>query len=923
MLDAAATSAFRVSCCGGRVESRKRWWPVRLGPRGCPGLAPTLPTPATLVIMDADFVHGYSEHQDDVMDIADDSRARRLSIAVETPLPTTLVVNGSAHSVRSTASLLSALREELGLTGAKPGCGEGACGSCTVLVDDEAVRACRQPVANIAGCRVTTVEGLAVGGRLHPVQQAFLDVGATQCGYCTPAMILSVTALLNRDSAPDEDAVNEALAGVLCRCGCYPRIRRAVQRAAELSAKPGIGNDLLPGPATHAWRPAEPSSPGYRPSRPWDMTDPEACDWFDVLGDGLVVVLTPEIPAAGTWSTGGGAWLHVGPDGSVTAFTGKVDVGQDNRTALRLLVAEELRTPLDKVRLAMGDTDLCPYDMGTFGSQSMPVAGVALRRAAAWARSLLPVRAGSRRLEIVAGEPAVTPPVEWRTAGRPHVPFGTLDAVTGAQRFASDLTLPGLWHGAVLRPPVPGATLRHLDTTAVDTRVGVLTVRNPSVIGVVATDPTKARLALADLRADWDMPEAPSEARLTSFLRSNPGEQVSGGWGGPFHHEEGDPEAAMGAAAVMRDATYTTAYIAPAPLETRVALAVWDDDGRLTIWTGTQTPFPVRAEVAAALELDEHLIRVVVPPTGGGFGGKHAAGVATEAAILAREVGKPVRVSWTRHEEFTSGTLRPAAVIDVAAGVTSSGELSAWTFTNVNSGQAGIGLPYRVLNQRLDYKPARSPLRQGSYRALAATANNFARESHMDELAHELGVDPIEFRYHNLTDERLATVLRAAAERFGWTSGRIGSGRGIACGLEKGGRVATAAQVDLAQDGRPRVVRLVTAYECGALVNPETVVNQIEGAAVMALGGALFEAVHFTGGVITNGTFSDYRLPRIHDVPPIEVVVLDRPDLAPAGAGETPMIAVAPAIANAIFDATGRRLRSLPLIADGARIPEP
>jgi isoquinoline 1-oxidoreductase len=651
------------------------------------------------------------------------------------------------------------------------------------------------------------------------------------------------------------------------------------------------------------------------------MTEPRERDWFEVLGDGLVVVLTPEMPVPGTWSTGGGAWLHVGPDGSVTAFSGKVDVGQDNRTALRLLVAEELRTPLDKVSLVMGDTDLCPYDMGTFGSQSMPVAGMALCRAAAYARSLLPVRAGSRRLEIVAGEPAVTPPREWRMAGRPHVPSGTVDSVTGAQRFVSDLTLPGLWHGAVLRPPVPGAILRRVDTTAVDARVGVVLVRTPSLVGVVASDPLATRRALADLRADWEMPEAPSEAGLASFLRSHPVELVAG-WGGPFHHEEGDPEGALRAAAIVREATYTTAYIAHAPLETRVALAVWDDDSRLTIWTGTQTPFPVRAEVAAALELDEKLIRVVVPPTGGGFGGKHAARVATDAAILAREVGKPVRVSWTRHEEFASGTLRPAAVIDVAAGVSSDGELSAWTFTNVNSGQAGIGLPYRVLNQRLDYEPAASPLPQGSYRALAATANNFARESHIDDLAHALAFDPVEFRCRNLADERLATVLRAAAERFGWTDRGVGSGRGIACGLEKGGRVATAAQVRLELDGRPRVLRLVTAYECGALVNPETVVNQIEGAAVMALGGALFEAVHFAGGEITNGTFSDYRVPRIHDVPPIEVVVLDRPDLASAGAGETPMIAVAPAIANAIFDVSGRRLRSLPLIADGAPLLE-
>jgi isoquinoline 1-oxidoreductase len=259
-------------------------------------------------------------------------------------------------------------------------------------------------------------------------------------------------------------------------------------------------------------------------------------------------------------------------------------------------------------------------------------------------------------------------------------------------------------------------------------------------------------------------------------------------------------------------------------------------------------------------------------------------------------------------------------VIDVAAGATSRGEITAWTFTNINSGPAAINSPYRVPNERIEYQSASSPLLQGSYRALAATANNFARESHIDGLARELGHDPLEFRLDNLADERLAAVLRAAAEHFGWAT--AGGGKGLACGLEKDGRVATVAEVR-GSGGDLEVVRLVTAYECGAVVNPETVINQIEGATVMALGGALFEAIHFTDGVITNGAFSAYRVPRFHDVPPIEVVLIDRPDLPSAGAGETPMIAVAPAIANAIFDATRRRLRSLPLLSDGASRLDP
>jgi isoquinoline 1-oxidoreductase len=873
-----------------------------------------------------------------------------------------LTVNGTDRLVPSSAVLLFALRDELGLTGAKPGCGEGACGSCTVLVDGEPVRACQQQAGSMAGRRITTIEGLADGERLHPVQRAFAALGAAQCGYCTPGMILSTVALLASDPEPDDSAINEGLAGNICRCGCYSRIRQAVHRAVSLTtagehgavqAEPaghGVAASVAGSSAADRWGPPEPGSDGYRPSRPWDLTEPAERDWFGALGDGLVVVAPP---SAGTWSTSGGAWLHIGTSGIVTAFTGKVDVGQDNRTALRQLVAEELRIPLAQVRLTMADTDLCPYDMGTFGSRSMPDAGSALRRAAAHARTLLPEAAGTRHIEIMTSEPVLRSPADWQVAGRPQVPPGTVAAVTGTRRFVTDLAAAGMGHGAVLRPPAPGARLRELDCAAARHRPGVLVVQSGELTGVVAPDLVTARLAIADLAAaaGWDLPQAPSDATISEYLLAHPVESGGGPRGGPFHHEIGDVDAAFGLAAVRVQATYTAAYIAPAPLETRVALAVWDTDGRLTIWTGTQAPFPVRAQVAAAVGLAEDRVRVIVPPTGGGFGGRHAAGIAIEAAVLARHAGRPVRIAWSRHEEFTVGTLRPAAVIDVASGSTTDGVLTAWTHRNVNSGQAAITTPYRVPHQRLDYQPAAGPLLQAAYRGLAATANNFARESQMDELAERLGQDPVEFRLRNLADSQLADVLRAVAQHVEWGR-RAGTGKpseppspteqpsppgppppaesppprppsperigwGIACGSEKAGRVATAAQVRIGPDGQPHVIRLVTGYECGAIVNPETVTSQVEGATVMALGGALLEAISFTDGVITNGAFSAYRVPRMADVPLIEVILLDRPDLPSAGAGETPMIAVAPAIASAIFDATGQRLRSLPLAGGG------
>jgi nicotinate dehydrogenase subunit B len=849
-----------------------------------------------------------------------------------------VTVNGRSEVLPGSMPLLAAVRDRLGLTGAKPGCGEGACGACTVLLDGEPVRSCQLTVGSVAGRAVTTIEGLAPSGAAagvvgpHPVQRAFAEESAAQCGYCTPGMILVTSALLVRDPRPGDAAIDEALASQICRCGSYQRIRAAVHRAADLTAGESAGDrsqeaasDAGGPPADpdgDRWGPPLPGGPQHRPRRPWDLTGLAERDWFAILGGGLVVALEPGQPEPEVWSTASSAWLHIAPDGLVTAFTGKVDVGQDNRTALRMLVAEELGVPLDTVRLAMGDTDLCPYDMGTFGSRSMPDAGDVLRRAAAYARTVLPVQPGERRVERVAGEPAVSDPAGWRLAGRPHLPPGSAAAVTGARRFVSDLLHPGMWHGALLRPPVPGATLLSLDHEELAGRPDVVIVRASGLTGVIAADPAVAADAVAALQgaARWDVPDAPSDDSLDEYLRTHPPVGEPWRWSAQHEELEGSAASALESAAVRREATYTAAYVAPAALETRVAIAAWDH-GRLTVWTGTQTPFPVRAQVAEALGVPEPDVRVIVPATGGGFGGKHAAGISIEAAVLAREAGRPVRVAWSRREEFTVGTLRPAAVIDIAAGVAADGTLSGWTHLNINSGAPGLTTPYLVSDRRLQYQPAESPLPRGSYRALASTANTFARESMIDELAHEIGADPVEFRLRNLADGRLAAVLRAVASHIGWEADRDrvpGMGVGIACGLEKDGRVVTAAQVVIEHGRGVKVTGLVTGYECGTIVNPHAVRCQVEGATVMAFGGAMFEEIRFSGGAITNAAFSAYRVPRLADIPPVEVILLSRPDLPPAGAGETPMIAVAPAIAGAIFDATGLRLRSLPLTADGA-----
>jgi isoquinoline 1-oxidoreductase len=360
----------------------------------------------------------------------------------------------------------------------------------------------------------------------------------------------------------------------------------------------------------------------------------------------------------------------------------------------------------------------------------------------------------------------------------------------------------------------------------------------------------------------------------------------------------GDLAAALGQAKRVFAASYRIPYIAHVPLEPRAAVAEWSD-GKLTVWTGTQRPFDVRSEIARTFRLPDERVRVIVPDMGSGYGGKHTAEHPIEAARLARAAGKPVKVVWTREEEFSWAYFRPAGVIDVKAGVDSNGRLVFWEFDNINSGPSGIRSPYSVPNQRIQYHPAASPFRQGSYRGLAATANHYAREMHIDHIARSLGVDAVEFRLKHLDDARLRAVLAAVAERSGWPrASQAGRSLGIACGLEKGGFTAAAAELSKAPGGF-HLEKIVVAFECGAVVNPDGVRNQIEGAVVQGLGGALFEAIDFSNGQILNGTMAQYRVPRFKDVPALEVIVLDRPDLPSAGAGETPILAIAPAIGAA------------------------
>jgi isoquinoline 1-oxidoreductase len=360
------------------------------------------------------------------------------------------------------------------------------------------------------------------------------------------------------------------------------------------------------------------------------------------------------------------------------------------------------------------------------------------------------------------------------------------------------------------------------------------------------------------------------------------------------------------------------AYAQHAPLEPRTALAEWSD-GKLTVWTGCQNPFGYKSELQRAFNLGEDEVRVIVPDFGSAYGGKHTGEVAVEAARLAKEAGKPVMLRWTREEEFTWAYFRPAGVILAEASLGDDGKLATWHFINIASGGSAVETPYKVAKKNNKFVRSQPPLREGSYRALASTANNFARESFIDDLAETAGSDPLEFRLANLENVRLRAVLEEAAKQFEWAKKvaekQPNRGVGLACGTEKGSFVAACVEIAIDPESKEIAVQHVCeAFECGKILNPENLRNQVEGAITMGVGPALREAMEFDGnGVIQNATFRKYRVPHFSAVPTIDVHLLDRPDLASAGAGETPIICVAPAIANAVFHATGKRIRQMPI----------
>jgi len=645
------------------------------------------------------------------------------------------------------------------------------------------------------------------------------------------------------------------------------------------------------------------------------------------------------------------AFLRIGEDGRVTCFTGKIEMGQGVITSLPQTLADELDVPVDSIDMVMGDTDLCPWDMGTFGSMTTRFFVPPLREAAAEGRAVL-MELAAERLELpidqleakdgvifdkknrenkatyaelakgqkierhIEGKPQVKDFSEYRVVGKPFLHRDAREKVTGEAKFAGDLRLPGMLYAKILRPPAHDATLESVDTSAAEAMEGVQVVKDGDLIAALHELPDVAEAAVAKIKATYDRPEANVDDKsIFDHLLKTASESDDRANGG-------DLEQGREMSTHVIEEKYLNSYVAHAPMENHTAIARVDGN-KVTVWASTQAPFRVKDQVAEALGLSAENVRIIAPFVGGGFGGKTRCQQGIEAARLANLTGKPVQVAWSRAEEFFYDTFRPAAVVKITSGITDAGKISLWDYGVYYAGSRGSEQFYNIPNHRTTAHgggPAH-PFGTGAWRAPANNTNTFARESQIDIMAARAGIDPLEFRLNNLKNEQVIGVLKTAAERFGWTpaKGPSGRGYGIACGIDSGTWVALMAEVEVDKNGNVQVKRVICAQDMGLVINPQGATIQAEGCILMGLGYALSEEIRFKGGEILDNNFDTYEFTRFSWTPEIEIVLMES-DASPQGGGEPAIICMGGVIANAVFDATGARLFQLPMTP--ARIKE-
>ncbi len=846
----------------------------------------------------------------------------------------TFMVNGETRhaDVAPETPLLWVLRDVLGATGVKFGCGKGQCWGCTVLMDGKARPSCTVKAQTAEGVRITTIEGVPND---HPVKRAWVEEQVPQCGYCQPGQMLHAISLLSENPDPSDEDIARAMQRNLCRCGTYPRIKAAVKRAAEW-LRSGVPADAT-------------ASAGARVAHPPFGEDGEAFSF--------------------------NPFIKIGADGSVTVIAKHLEAGQGIYTGLATIVAEELDADWSSVRVESAPADERLYNnlffgpvQATGGSTSTANSYEQHRMAGATARAML-AEAAARAWGAPANEISVEKGVVLHPATGRRASFGELAenasrlapppdvrlknpsafGLIGKQNerldieakvdatalYAMDMRLPGMLTALVARPPRFGGRVKSFDGAAALTLPGVLNVVEiPQGVAVVATGFWEASQGRNALRIEWD--DSGAEMRSSDQLFED--FRAKAETPGLTARNSGDAEAALASAAQTLDATFEFPYLAHAPLEPLNCVARLSDGG-CEIWAGDQFQTIDQANAASAAGLDPRLVRINTVFAGGSFGRRAnpTSDYIVEAVHIARALGgkAPIHLIWTREDDIRGGRYRPMFVHRIRAGLDGQGNITAWLHRMAGQSifkggpfesmiEGGIDpasvegvadAAYAIPNFTAELHTMDVGVPVLWWRSVGHSHTAFAVEVFLDELAAAAGRDPVELRRALLADQpRHLGVLDLAAGKADWGSPLPpGRGRGVAVHKSFDTFVANVIEVSATDDGGFQVERVVCAVDCGAVVNPEVVRAQMEGGVAFGLSSASGEEVVLDAGVVRQSNFDSYKVLRYNLMPEVEVHIVPSGE-APTGVGEPGVPPVAPAVANAIFAATGKRFRRLPLI---------
>lgn len=813
-----------------------------------------------------------------------------------------VTVNGTAHrlSVDPARPLLWVLREELGLKGTKYGCGVGVCGICTVHLNRQAARACRVPAGEVDGAEVLTVEGLTAQG--HPVIDAWITEQVPQCGYCQPGQIMAAAALLDAHPHPTATQVVEAMDGVLCRCGTYLRIRHAIARAASGGSA---------------------------------RTSPDASPRVVDLPRDALFAPNP--------------WIRIDAAGIVTLVIDRSEMGQGVTTGLATLLAEELEVDLAQVRIAFAPASSAYTNprLGaqmTGGSTSVRAAWETLRSAGAVAREML-IAAAARGWEVAPEEcfasqgrvvhrasgrsvsygalaapasrmappsrrPALKGTSQYRLIGKSIPRLEIPDFVAGRAVFGGDIVVPGMRVALVARCPVFGGRVRSFDSNAARTSPGVRdVVAIEEGVAVLADDFWSAWCGRERLAITWSGGEG---ATLSSgLIRARFRERAQAR--GRVARRQGNVARALKKAARTLEAWYETPYLAHATMEPMNCTARVTRE-RCDVWVPTQAQTGAQETAMAITGLPAHAVRVHTTFLGGGFGRRQEQDFVAEAVKLARASEAPVQVWWTRADDMQHDFYRPGHLARLVAGLDAHGMPCAWHQRIVGPALVmnGIDVPYAIPHLREEHVLDETAVPVGAWRSVGASQHAFAIECFVDELARAAGRDPLAYRLALLEHSpRHRAVLELAARQAKWGQPPAGRHQGLAVYRSFGSWAAQVAQVSIEGDAI-RVHRVTCAIDCGTVVNPDLVRAQIEGAVAFALSAVLYGEIRIENGAVQTRSFQDYPILRLSEMPEVDVHVVAS-DEPPGGVGEPGVPPLAPAVANAVYAATGRRSRTLPL----------